>query len=1158
MRTLSVLLIGMLVTTAMAADVPVTDGLSLWLKADAGVTDDGSGKVASWADQLVGDNVLADDVFQGTASDRPTLVSGKWNGLPVVEFGTAGANSYLVNAVHSSELQFGQNDPKTIFVVGKMNQTIIGYMVYFTLQHASNLPNCQIQGHGSNHTLLVGHREIDGSTPDTIVSRIPYPSKALNDIPLIAELYDTPTSGVPNARRIYDYIDGRVGDNYLGLPGFDPCQDWQGRVLQSTYIGATNGGSVNFLKGSIAEILVYRRNLTLAERHSVGIYLQTKWDVQQSSYVDPADMLNPDDPNNVPVTEGLSLWLRADVGVVVDGSNKVEQWIDQRIGDNFFPDDVFQGAATQRPTLVSSKWNGLPVVEFSRADSTFLSVTHSEELQLGQYDPKTIFIVGKKDQTESGYMTYLNMQHGSNLPALQIHGPGSPGTLLMGHRDTDGSNGDVIVSSIPNPLKYVNDIPLIAELQDIPTLGDPNVRRTYDYIDGRGGSNYLGLPGYASGQDWQGRVLEGTYLGAVNAGTTNFLEGSIAEIIVYRRALTPAERQAVGFYLQNKWDVQESDYVEPMVVAPGVPITEGLCLWLRADENVVVDENDKVVTWLDQRTGDNVCPDDVSQAVAANRPTLVSNKWNGLPVIEFSRADSTFLNKAAHSSELQFGQYDPKTIFIVGKKDQTESGYMTYLNMQHGSNLPTLQIHGPGSPGTLLMGHREISGAYGDTIISRIPNPLKYANDIPLIAELQDIPTLGDPSARRTYDYIDGRAGDNYTGMPGYVSDQDWQGRVLEGTYLGAVNAGTTNFLEGSIAEIIVYNRSLTEGERHAVGFYLEDKWGVQECDYVEPMVVAPGVPITDGLCLWLRADADVVVDGSNRVITWLDQRTGDNVYPDDASQAVAGNRPTLVNSRWNGLPAIDFSRGDSTFLGNLAHSVELQFGQNDPKSVFVVGKMDETISAYMTYLGMNHASRLPIYRSYGNGANGTILIGHRDADGSNNDTMISLVPYPAKYQNYLPLVAECQDTGEQTSQRIYPYIDGIYDNYASLPGFDAAQDWVGRAFEQTFIGSPYGDSDFLQGTIGEIIVYDRVLSASERQAVLAYLANKWLSDELADFNGDGRTDLHDFAIFALAWLSSDGQSNWNLICDIAESPDGVIDSNDLGAFLGKWLQGTN
>ena len=50
-----------------------------------------------------------------------------------------------------------------------------------------------------------------------------------------------------------------------------------------------------------------------------------------------------------------------------------------------------------------------------------------------------------------------------------------------------------------------------------------------------------------------------------------------------------------------------------------------------------------------------------------------------------------------------------------------------------------------------------------------------------------------------------------------------------------------------------------------------------------------------------------------------------------------------------------------------------------------------------------------------------------------------------------------------------------------------------------------------------------------------------------ADFNGDGRVNLNDFAIFAVAFGTSEGNANWNSNCDLFES--GKIDMNDFRIF---------
>jgi hypothetical protein len=56
------------------------------------------------------------------------------------------------------------------------------------------------------------------------------------------------------------------------------------------------------------------------------------------------------------------------------------------------------------------------------------------------------------------------------------------------------------------------------------------------------------------------------------------------------------------------------------------------------------------------------------------------------------------------------------------------------------------------------------------------------------------------------------------------------------------------------------------------------------------------------------------------------------------------------------------------------------------------------------------------------------------------------------------------------------------------------------------------------------------------------------------DFGLNCRVDMPDLAIFALAWLTSDGQPGYNDECDISEVNDDVINALDLKVFAENWL----
>lgn len=58
------------------------------------------------------------------------------------------------------------------------------------------------------------------------------------------------------------------------------------------------------------------------------------------------------------------------------------------------------------------------------------------------------------------------------------------------------------------------------------------------------------------------------------------------------------------------------------------------------------------------------------------------------------------------------------------------------------------------------------------------------------------------------------------------------------------------------------------------------------------------------------------------------------------------------------------------------------------------------------------------------------------------------------------------------------------------------------------------------------------------------------------DFEPDGDVDLNDFAILAQAWLTQDGQNQYNPVCDMDASSNGIINIQDLAIFAQNWLAG--
>ncbi|MBL9126578.1 MAG: hypothetical protein JNL97_02970, partial [Verrucomicrobiales bacterium] len=100
---------GLFAAPAVAQNLTVTEGLSLWLRADAGVTADASGAVTAWADQSPNANHAA----QADVTSAPTRVENALNAKPVLRFD--GTDDFL--EVQDSESLSNAGDITTLYVV---------------------------------------------------------------------------------------------------------------------------------------------------------------------------------------------------------------------------------------------------------------------------------------------------------------------------------------------------------------------------------------------------------------------------------------------------------------------------------------------------------------------------------------------------------------------------------------------------------------------------------------------------------------------------------------------------------------------------------------------------------------------------------------------------------------------------------------------------------------------------------------------------------------------------------------------------------------------------------------------------------------------------------------------------------------------------------
>ncbi len=119
-----------------------------------------------------------------------------------------------------------------------------------------------------------------------------------------------------------------------------------------------------------------------------------------------------------------------------------------------------------------------------------------------------------------------------------------------------------------------------------------------------------------------------------------------------------------------------------------------------------------------------------------------------------------------------------------------------------------------------------------------------------------------------------------------------------EAFFVGA-KVGTGEFLDGDIAEILVYDRPLTDEESQRLKQSLQAKWRLIPASDVQAAAVS------DGLVLHLDA-ARAKCDANGNVIEWNDLSGNSR----DMKQPAADRRPKRVDDALGGLPAIHFSHG--------------------------------------------------------------------------------------------------------------------------------------------------------------------------------------------------------------------------------------------------------
>ncbi|MDB5035593.1 MAG: Beta-lactamase protein [Chlorobi bacterium] len=427
----------------------------------------------------------------------------------------------------------------------------------------------------------------------------------------------------------------------------------------------------------------------------------------------------------------------------------------------------------------------------------------------------------------------------------------------------------------------------------------------------------------------------------------------------------------------------------------------GSILWLRADYGVLA-TGGKVTTWRDASGFGN----DARQDIPEQRPTQVSKGANGLPVIRFNGANhmvgaSVFPVRADYSLTfvVKINNFGATNNIVSGNSHAHWLGGDRYPKVLHGGNFNTQAVSTVGltpSFNVVTMTYRE-SGQHAAI----------YVNGI--------------------------FAGENVTGP-----------NVDSTLYLGAF--ATQNYMNGDLAEVLLYKRELSDQDRVALERYLIAKYAI--------LTPQPYAPPAAGPLLWLKADSGVVTSGG-KVTRWVD-RSGHGYA---AKQDSAALQPALLPNAMFNLPAVRFSG-----LGDFMEASPVFPVGSDYSLLFVV-RLNDLGATNNVVSGNSHAhwfGGTPYAKVLHNG----------------NFSTVAVSPIPVTASEFAIVTM----TYLEARQRAAIYIDSYFADSAL----------VGPNPDSTIYLGAFGKSSVLNGDLAEVLLYNRELSAADRKASETYLFRKY------------------------------------------------------------------
>ena len=489
-----------------------------------------------------------------------------------------------------------------------------------------------------------------------------------------------------------------------------------------------------------------------------------------------------------------------------------------------------------------------------------------------------------------------------------------------------------------------------------------------------------------------------------------------------------------------------------VIVSAGLPVGSGLTAWFRADTGVTV-SNGSVTQWND------ITPNQyqVTQNAGPSAPTLATDLTSGYPMMSFN--GNQYLTSGA-----QVAVTNDVTIITVGANNNpngTSTSVIVGDAVQNNSSRASVVLSGQQG---FCNGASSVTNTSLSTDSSLAVTSLTYSQ-----------------STSTASFYFNGNSNGTATLSATNVSAGLTIGSLL---YYGAYLPWN-----GNIAEVIVYNRVLTSTERQQVELYLANKylmyapgaswissytsdvqalinanqWGKSQADSYQAFLSTTQIPVSNGLAAWFSSGSGVSTSG-NAVSQWVDQTVNHYVLTVGGLGWGIGSTPQLLPNGPGGQ--------NTVLMNGNEMSSGVQVATND---VTIITYASDQGGGVIASVGPRGGNLGPAngnsMRGIGYG-NGAIGFANGTTGGYGYPTLIPGGPAPQTGQQVFGTMTYSSATGTANF-----YIQG-----QPAGSITTSTSPVGAGLA---IGGPWSND------VSEVMIFNRVLTNTERQEMENYLANR-------------------------------------------------------------------